>query len=216
MELTREHKKKISDTGMQAELDLICKNHEIEDVLPEVSTLPYYPVAYDGLHIHDGYKCTTEDTCSFICTCESTQQKHISEKHRGQQESWINCKAQQLVYRGVFFMVQACAIDVPRTNYSSFMEEYLATVPNIIPPPNADHTRDLPTYIITKGIYTYLQPWYEDPTKRLSVVNLYKMDEKEPMCKALTELCAEYIKSISLQARTRPYHTLKPFEVYPM
>lgn len=215
-DLSAGYKRAITVSGVQAELNMVCENYEILHSFPEVSTLPYNPVAYDGLAIQDGYQCTTEDTCTFVCTTRRTQEKHIGEQHRGQSESWINCKVQQLGYRGVLFRVQACAVEIPRTSYSSFMGEYLATVPNIVPPPNADHTRDLPPYIITKGIYTYLQAWYEEPTKRTSIVNLYKMDEKESMCKALTELCHEYITSISLEARTRPYHTLKPFEVYPM
>lgn len=199
---------------VQDALNNICLENGISDSLPsDVQGGPDFK-AFSGLTIQDAYKCCT-DQCSFICSTLTSQKWHQSNQHPFKTQNWINCKAQQFIYRGTYFQVQAPLPSSNSTSFASFLDIVQPTLPISIAPPNDKHTRDLPTFIITKGIYEHLKDWYEDPKKRQSVVDIWTMP-KDGYSVKLRKLCLTYIEDISSEARGRDFSVLRPFEVYPM
>lgn len=187
----------------------------VSDTIPSVSKggpdVPYFI----GLKIFDAYKCTTQN-CGYICGTDSSKQKHASVNHsREKTKTWINCKAQQLTNKSTYLQVLVPANLLFTTSFDSLFLEIEQTLPNFIAPPSDQHTRDLPTFIITRGIYEHLKDWYGDQKRRQSVVAIYTQPESDFSIK-LKALCLDYIVDLSTNARSRDFTVLRPFEVYPM
>lgn len=202
-------------TSVQKELNIICMDNAVSDNMPLLPKggpdIPYFV----GLKVHDAFKCTTED-CGFICATGSTKHKHGSISHSKEtNRTWINCKAQQITNRDPYFQVSVPAHLSTSTSFDSLFSEIEQTLPSFIAPPSDSHTRDLPTYIITRGIYEHLKDWYSDQKLRQSVVDIYTQPNSDFNNKLKT-LCYDYIVKVSSDARGRDFSVLRPFEVYPM
>lgn len=200
---------------MQAELNNICLDNAVSDSIPPVpkggSDIPYFM----GLKIYDAFKCTTQN-CGYICGTDSSKHKHASVSHsRDDTKTWSNCKAQQLTNKGTYFQVSVPPHLTIPTSFDSLFSEIEQSLPSFIAPPSDSHTRDLPTYVITRGIYEHLKDWYLDQKLRQSVVDIYTQPNSEFNTK-LKKLCLEYIVDLSSDARGRDFTVLRPFEVYPM
>lgn len=200
---------------IQKELNAICLDNAISDTIPFVPKGGPDIPNFIGLKIFDAFKCTTED-CGYICGTDSSKYKHASISHsKNSIKTWIDCKAQQLTNKSVYFQVLVTTPISTSTSFDSLYSEIEQTLPSFIAPPSDSHTRDLPTYVITRGIYEHLKDWYSDQKLRQSVVDIYTQPNSEFNTK-LKKLCLEYIVDLSSDARSRDFSVLRPFEVYPM
>lgn len=205
-----------SMTSVQKELNDICMDNAVSDNMPLLPKGGPDMPHFIGLKMHDAFKCTAEEDCTYICITDNTKKWHSNKCHsKDLPKTWINCKAQQITNRDPYFQVLAPLHLSTSTSFDSLFSEIEQTLPSFISPPSDSHTRDLPTYIITRGIYEHLKDWYSDQKLRQSVVDIYTQPNSDFNNKLKT-LCYDYIVEVSSDARGRDFSVLRPFEVYPM
>lgn len=159
--------------------------------------------------------------CSMTKKSLKHSKEHFLSAHEEETlDNFIPCLAQEFKYLSGLFAVKVPVQETPLGSlFERFKEDVLKNFPSLVKETAISklHDRDMAPYLNTTQWHTLMSPWYEDGEKRRAIKSLVSIPRApKDSFFFLRHACFMYLSNVKLNAVSKPFNSLRPFQNWPV